>query len=90
VIETTFITYTPEVQQQAQRIHAWLHIPHNEYDTQHEAMDHAHSIASRTKHRMRVYPVAQFGVGTLTPDQAESVSSPCRLWRIGLGKGPLS
>ena len=44
----------PRAQAEAQRLHAWLHIPLDSYDSQAEAMEHAHSIASRTKHRMEV------------------------------------
>jgi len=71
------ITYTdiytsPKAQAEAQRLHAWLHIPLDSYEDQAEAMDHAHSIASRTKHRMEVR-LDRFG-----------------MWRIRLGKGPLT
>jgi len=51
------IYYPAELQR---RIDALLHIPLDEYDDQAEAMDHAHSIASRTKHRMEVR-MSRFG-----------------------------
>jgi hypothetical protein len=57
MLTTEIILVSPEVQAQAHRVHAWLQIPHeNDYEDQAEAMDHAYSIASRTKHRMEVRP----------------------------------
>lgn len=59
-METTLILYDPnEDREGLTRIHAWFQIPKDDYDTQHEAMTHAHSVASRTKHRMKVYPTLQ-------------------------------
>jgi hypothetical protein len=61
MLTTEIILVSPEVQAQAHRVHAWLQIPHeNDYEDQAEAMDHAYSIASRTKHRMEVHQVEGF------------------------------
>ncbi|PZF84173.1 hypothetical protein [Jiangella anatolica] len=54
MIDTEVILINPKMQAVAQRLSAWFEIPLNTYTDQREAMDHAHSIASRTKHRMEV------------------------------------
>ncbi len=60
-----------------QRINVVLSIPIGQYDTQAEAMDHAYSVGSRTRHRMQVYPVR---------NEAALILG----WRIKIGKGPLT
>lgn len=83
MLTSTVVTFGQGAQDWAVAVLASLEVPTDSYSTQHEAMTHAHSVASRTRHRMSVYPL-------YTTDQMYGHEITFVRWRIRLGKGALS